>query len=311
MRSLPADVRLLAARQDGVVTAAQLIRLGMDPSRPPRLVAAGYWQRCHRGVYVTHNGPVAWRTAARAALAYCGSGAALSRRSAGYVRGLVPKPPVIEVDIPATRCVMPSAGISIRRRRVMPDVSAGLAVVNTADTVLDLVAAAPDEDAAVAVLCAAARSGVPAWRVTDALAERERCAWRPLVVEVLGDVAEGVESPLERRYRRRVERGHGLPRARLQLRDRVGGLWIRSDAEYQGFGVRIELDGRLAHQDRDAADVWRDNAVLVERGQITLRYRWSHVAGTPCETSRQVAAALRAGGWRGSVRPCGPGCTAA
>lgn len=294
------------------MTTAQLVRLGLDPSRPPRLAAAGYWQRCHRGVYVTHNGPVGWRTAARAALAYCGPGAALSRRSAGYVRGLVPKPPsVIEVDVPASRCVMPSAGISIRRRRVMPDVSAGLVVVNAADTVLDLVAAAPDEDAAVAVLCAAARSGVPAWRVTDALAARQRCARRALVVEVLGDVAEGVESPLERRYRRRVERAHGLPRARLQLRDRVGGRWIRSDAEYPGLGVRIELDGRLAHLDRDVADVWRDNAVLIERGQITLRYRWSHVAGAPCETSRQVAAALRGRGWRGTARPCGPCCTAA
>ena len=57
---------------------------------------------------------------------------------------------------------------------------------------------------------------------------------------------------------------------------------------------------------RDDDDVWRDNAVRVTHGDVTLRYRWRHVAGAPCATAAQVAAALRARGWQGSPARCAP-----
>jgi hypothetical protein len=311
VRPVPAAVLRLAAFQEGVVTAAQLVEAGVDLAHAARLVDAGLWRRRHRGVYVVHNGRVSWQTRARAALAYAGPGAALSRRAAGHVHGVLPAPPaLIEIDVPATRTVTRAPGLSVRRRRVMPAVSSDPSVVNAADTVLDLVADAPDVDAVVALLCAAARARVPGQRVVEALGRRQRFTRRALVLDVLREVADGVESPLERRYRGDVERAHGLPRSTLQRRDRVAGRSIRSDVEYVGLGVRAELDGRLAHLDRDADDVWRDNAVLVERGQVTLRYRWAHVVGTPCATAAQVAQALRARGWRGQIRPCGPGCRA-
>ncbi len=73
--------------------------------------------------------------------------------------------------------------------------------------------------------------------------------------------------------------------------------------------MRCELDGELAHPGgRTDSDTWRDNAVLIERGDITLRYRWGHVALTPCATAAQVAAALRLRGWRGAPRACKPDC---
>jgi len=81
---------------------------------------------------------------------------------------------------------------------------------------------------------------------------------------------------------------------------------------YRGLGVRIELDGALAHPDgRTDGDTWRDNAVLIARGEITLRYRWRHVAVTPCVTAVQVSGALRLGGWTGRPHPCGPECALA
>ena len=158
----------------------------------------------------------------------------------------------------------------------------------------------------------AARAGLREIELADAIRRRGRFRRRTLLTDLVAAVAEGVESTLEHRYRRDVERRHGLPSADLQVRDRVGGARIRADGIYQGFGLRVELDGRLGHPDgRTAADTWRDNAVLLDRDEITLRYRWVHVAATPCATAAQVAQALRRGGWSGHPRRCSPGCSVA
>jgi len=255
-------------------------------------------------VLVVHAGALSWRQRARAALLYAGPGAALSHRAAGHVHGFVGAPAVIEVAVPRARTVLPQEGIVVRRR-VMPFAGGRLRVVNEDDTVVDLVAGAADVDEAVGLLCDAVRAGVLPGRVVAAARERARVRNRRLLDEVPDAVEEGVESPLEHRYARDVERAHRLPRARAQVRQRVDGRWIRADRVYGGLGVRVELDGRLAHPHGSTdADVWRDNAVVLARAELTLRYRWRHVASRPCATARQVAAALQAGGWRGEPARC-------
>ncbi|QGQ20765.1 hypothetical protein GC089_18170 [Cellulomonas sp. JZ18] len=174
------------------------------------------------------------------------------------------------------------------------------------DTVLDLVHEAADEDAAVAVTCEAVRAGVRPAVVLAAAAERAVLRHRALVRALLGDPTLGVESPLEHRYVRDVERRHGLPRSAGQVRTRVEDRWIRSDRVYPG--VRVELDGALAHPFAATdSDVWRDNAVRVQEGDVTLRYRWHHVVTTPCAVARQVASALAVRGTAVDLRAC-PRC---
>lgn len=303
-------VRDVASRQSDVVTRARLIELGATPRWISHQVNTTRWQRLFPGTYVVHSGPASWRTRAVAALAYAGAGAALSHASAGYVHRIVAEPPrQVEVSVPHRRRVTPQAGLVIVRRRAMPPSSGWLRAITPEHAVLDLVARARGVDDVVGLLCAAARLGVAPRSVLTAVGDRPQMANRSLLLELLSEVDDGVESPLECRYRRDVERRHGLPVARLQVRDHVGGYWIRSDALYEGFGVRTELDGLLAHpEERRATDVWRDNAVLVERGDITLRYRWQHVAGRPCAVAAQVAAALTARGWTERPRACGPRC---
>lgn len=78
------------------------------------------------------------------------------------------------------------------------------------------------------------------------------------------------------------------------------------------FGVRVELDGELAHPGRATDDdLLRDNDVLLSRDEITLRYRWPHVHDTACGVAGQVAAGLRTGGWSRIARRCSPTCRAA
>lgn len=308
---LPLDVvDPLARQQAGAISVAQLLDRGADRAWIRRQVDSRRWQRVHDGVVVAHGGPVPWRTRAWAALLYAGPGAVLSHASAAYLHDFGSQAPrAIEVSIPHDRRVVPVTGVIIRRRASVPPSGGRPARTWRGDTVVDLVAAARSDDDAVGWVCDAVRAGARLLEITDALARRTRVPNRKVLEELLAEVAAGVESALERRYHRDVGRRHGLPRAELQVREVVGGVWIRADCVYRGLGVRVELDGALAHpQGRTDADTWRDNAVVLARGEITLRYRWRHVAVTPCATAVQVAAALTAGGWRGRAHPCGPGC---
>lgn len=304
-------VRAVAKSQADVVTIEQLLELGADRAWIRRCVERAEWQRLHAGVLLTHSGPVLWPARAWAGLLHAGAGAALSHESAAHLHEFRTAPPRrVEVTIPQARRVVPASGVVVYRR-TMPPAGGRPRRTWRGDTVVDLVAAASSDDDAVGWVCDAVRAGTNLLEITDALARRQRVRNRRLLGDLLTEVAEGIESPLERRYHRDVERRHGLPRAELQVREVVGGVWIRADCVYPGLRVRVELDGALAHPGgRTDGDTWRDNAVLITRG-ITLRYRWRHVAVTPCVTAVQVSGALRLRGWTGRPRPCGPGCALA
>lgn len=301
---LAEPARSQVVRQEGAATTAQLVEGGVGQRTVARRVASGRWQRLHRGVVVLQSGPVRRRQRAHAALLAAGAGAAMSHRSAAYVHGFVAAPgPVLVVSVPAARAVGPHAGVRVRRRAAAPRPRGRLPCVGPEDTLLDLLHEAPGEDAAVGLTCDAVRAGVRPEAVLAAARERAVLRHRDLLRAVLGDPSLGVESPLEHRYVRDVERPHGLPRSAGQVRQRVAGRWIRSDRAYPG--VRVELDGALAHPFAATdADVWRDNAVLLASGDVTLRYRWRHVAAGPCAVARQVAAALTARGLQVTVRAC-------
>lgn len=306
----PNVVEALVGRQAGVATTAQLRDLGADDVWIGRQVRSGRWCRLHRGVLLTYSGPVSWRSRAWAALLYAGAGAALSHHAAAMRHEFVTTPPrLVDVTIPADRRVMPTPGVRIHLRTGGVRASGRPRTTWRGDTVVDLVASAPTVDDAVGWVCCASRAGTNRAEILDAAERRGRFRNSGLLREVVADVAQGIESPLERRYHRDVERRHGLPRARLQVTQAVRGLWIRADAVYDAYGVRAELDGDLGHPGgRTDADTWRDNAVVLVTGQVTLRYRWRHVAADPCGTAAQVATALTKGGWRSTPRPCSPSC---
>lgn len=299
-----------AARQSGVLTTAQLQAAGVLRSWVAYQVRAGRWQRLHQGVVVVHSGPVDWRARAWAALLYAGAGAALSHESAARLWGFTRhEPTTIEVSVPGHRRVRPTEGVRIRVREDMPQASAGLRTVTRSETTVDLVAASRSVDDAVGWLARAVRAGTFPEAVAESAHRRTRFRHRDLLLDLLHDGVLTTESPMEHRYHRDVERAHGLPSGTPQARHRVAGGWIRADCWYD-VGVRVELDGYLAHPGgRTDRDVWRDNAVALERLELTLRYRWWHVAVTPCTTAGQVAQALRGRGWVGAPRRCGPSCT--
>lgn len=302
--------------QHGVISRAQVIEAGASDRWVRYRATSGIWQRPYPGVYITHSGTPDWLSRTSAALLYAGPDAALSHATAsdlwfeteGTRQQRRERP--VEISIPARRTITPQAGLRIHRRRKMPRVFPGkVRAISPDETAIDLIQRADTADDIIGILTRATRRVVHPDAILLALEQRGRVRGRTLVVELLGEVADGVESPLELRHRGDVERAHGLPVSELQVREKLGERWIRADCRYRRYGVRVELDGKLAHPaGRTDQDTWRDNAALLDTDELTLRYRWSHIAGTPCATAAQVVAALRKGGWRGTPRACGPSC---
>lgn len=313
---VPPDSRAIdrfAARQCRAISRSQVLASGGTASWLRSQVTTRRWQRLWPGVYVTFTGPVPWMTLAHGALLYAGARAALGPDASAYLHGMVRRPPrTIDVSVPADRQVARQRGLRIwrdlRPERVMRATPPRLTRVATA---LALAERARTDDAVVAALCDAVRAGCSVLDMRRDVSTRRYVRQRRLLVDLLAEVSEGIESPMERRYHRDVERRHHLPRAVLQVRQRVARLWIRADAVYKGRRVRVELDGKLAHPDgRTDSDTWRDNEVGISERDLTLRYRWAHVV-QPCTTAEQVARALTSRGWDGNARPCGPGCPVA
>ena len=168
------------------------------------------------------------------------------------------------------------------------------------------------EDVVTLLLSACQRRLTTAARLRHAAQRRSRMRWRALVKDVLADVVDGVQSTLERRYVRDVERPHGLPRGRRNKGEGERGHRRYRDVRYRRWRLVVELDGRAAHPEEwKERDDLRDNDILADEGVRTLRYGWRSVTGKPCATAAQVADVLRSNGWTGSLRACGLDCTAA
>ena len=178
------------------------------------------------------------------------------------------------------------------------------------ETALDLAELARNaEDAVAWPIRACQRRLTTPDRIVAALAGRGRARWRRDISEGIAEVPAGVHSPLELRYLRHVERGHGLPRGDRQVAVIRGVSRQYIDVRYSDYGVVVELDGVLAHSaDNRNRDARRDNANALD-GYRTLRYGWAAVAYHACEVTLEVATLLRQGGWKGIPRPCGVVCT--
>lgn len=280
---------------------------GLSRHAIDRLVSAGHWTAVARGLYHVRGEPTRWITQAWAGVLLGGRGSRLGGTTAGFLHRLVDEPPrKITVLTPESVHIVSKANWQFRRED--PGVrfsSVGSpARLQIEDTVLDL--CAEDPDRLIHWLTRAGQSRrTSSARLLAAAERRSRLPRRDLLQEMLRDVAEGAESPLEIRYLRDVERAHRLPRGRRQTPSNAGPY--RRDVLYRDFDLLVELDGSLGHRGVGAfRDMERDNAHLVA-GQATLRYGWFDVTQHPCQAALQIATVLRRLGWSGELRRC-PRC---
>jgi hypothetical protein len=308
-------LREFAAPRGGVFTTGQASELGVGYEVIRSQIAAGRWTRLHEGVYLMGNmrpGEVSTRWSA---LLASGDGAVLSHRTAAEIYGIRHSAPgsQVHVSIPATRVEVPVPGARVRRSRLLPGKSTtykGWPITTAADTVLDLIAELRSPHDVVALLTDACRSkAVTAEEILKSMGRRKRQRHRQLVKDVLADVVGGLESLLEHKYLVRVERPHGLPYGRRQVKAEAHGVPIREDVEYDEFETVVELDGRLGHEGSGRhRDRRRDNASTVGK-KATLRYGHADLE-EPCHAAMEVATVLTHHGWTGQIKRCGSRCQA-
>lgn len=313
IHDLPSGLQELAATQRGVLGRGQMLAAGLTDERIESHLRGRRWLRVGPGVYLTHTGRMDHDARVWAALTYVGRGAVASHETAAFLWRLCDEPPpCVHVSIPASRRVRSQPGLRLHlsgRIATARHPTRSPPRTRVDDTVLDLIDQADSVAVAVDWVTRACqrRRTTPA-RLRDRAADRSRLRWRRVVGDVLADVASGAETPLELTYVHEVERRHALPRARRQRHRWTGSAsqWI--DGDYEAYGTRVELDGRVGHvEDGALRDHRRDN-LSTEEGYVTLRYGWAAVYGDGCSAACQVARVLLRRGWAGPPRPCGRDC---
>ncbi len=274
-------LRALAAAQCGVITLGQAAELGLSRHSVGRLVDMREWRRVGPSLVFLHDLDPPWRALAWAGILHAGGSARIGGEGAAHLHGLTDEPPdQILIMIPHQRRLRDRPPWTFRRERegARSERSPGVLPRTTVeDTVLDL---CTDERSALHWIPLAVQRGrTSAARLREAMLSRPRLAQRRLLLDLLDDARSGTESPLEVRYLRDVERSHGLPKGRRQVRRRRSA---RNDVGYEEFGLIIELDGHLGHDGLGRfRDFRRDNAALID-GRITLRYGWADVTQESC-----------------------------
>lgn len=298
--------------QYGVISRQQAISGGMEPDVIDRLLRSGRWQCLQRGSYVVFTGPPPRKAVLWAAVHRAGPGAVLSYQTAAELFGLTDRPSSkIHLTIPESRRASFPGAVIHRSTRVEEARHPALLPPRTRieETVLDLAEAAARVDDAFSWACSACQRGLTtAERLCVAMQARKKLRWRSELSAALTDIGDGAHSLLEQRYIRRVERPHGLPRARRQVQVIRATRYSYLDNAYDAYRVSVELDGRIAHPDHQR---WLDNRRVNEaaaEGRVTLVYNWADASWRSCQTAWQVSLALRRGGWPGAFCRCGPGC---
>jgi len=309
------SVDAFAKAQAGAVSRDQLRQLRVSGSAIRAHLAARRWQQLFTGVYAVFTGPVPYKTRVWGALLYAGDDAAASHETAAWLAGLLDEPPlIVHVTVSAHRRVRGQPGLRIHySSRLSEQIHPARQPTQTRveETVLDLVDGYSHVDDVVGLLTRVCqRRLTSAKRLREWAGRRKKLRWRALLTDVLSDVVAGVQSALERRFFRDVERAHGLPRGERNRPEGEPGRRRYRDVRYRKYVTLVELDGSAAHpaEDREV-DRSRDNDAVEQEEAAPLRYGWAPVAGRPCQVAGQLARVLRRRGWKGRPRRCGPDCT--
>ncbi|MGO4749849.1 type IV toxin-antitoxin system AbiEi family antitoxin domain-containing protein [Streptomyces sp. 2MCAF27] len=280
------NVRALAAKQDWVVTTAQLRATGAERADVRRMIRAGEWVRLTRGSYWVGRdarGP-SLRARVRGLLLTCGSQAMAAGPTAARllgIQGLSPDDGTLHLATPHDT-IRNRQGVHIHRTLV-PDhahtMLHGIPLTTPARTCADLLLQLQRAEA-VGMLDSALHQGV--LTSADHLTLPAHLSGRPGAHQArtwlpLADAR--AESPLETRIRLICLDG-GLPPPVLQwpVPDPERGRILRIDLGWPAQRVGIEADGQGPHGTPQALyqDRFRQNrlATLIP-GLTLLRFTWA------------------------------------
>lgn len=232
-----------------------------------------------------------------AAVLACGSGAALSHRSAAQLWGLIRRSgSVLEVTRPAA--FRPRLGIR-GHRSVLPDdeidVVEGIPVTSVSRTLLDLAPILGRRGLERAMGEVEVRSLTSRRSLPDLLDRYPGRHGAGVVRALLSDegAARGItRNDFEELFAAIVE-AHDLPRPRFNADLAVRGRFFEVDCLWQEQRLVVELDGRAVHGTKRAfeAGLERDR-LLVADGWRVIRVTWRQLQGEAPAIARLLAELL-------------------
>jgi very-short-patch-repair endonuclease len=288
----PPEQRLaaLAARQHGVITAPQLLDLGLSTSAVGRWLQAGRLHRVHRGVYAVGHPRLTREGRFMAAVLACGHRAALSHFSAAVLWAiLAERGPRIDVTVPPPGGRARRGVLIVHRAALTPaDVTTknGIAVTTPARTLVDLgdflssreLERALDEAAYLRLDLSGLRplhGRRGAGRLGRVLARH-----RPGSTRTQSELAERMLALCRRT---------GLPVPEVEAV--IEGF--RVDFAWPAARVIVETDGWRAHGTRSAFERdRRRDLVLAAAGWLVVRITWRQLLDEPDWVARQLARVL-------------------
>jgi len=320
----------LLARQSSVIAMPQALQFMSEKAIRHRL-ASGQWQRLHRSVFVTHNGPLlaVQRQWAAVLAVRLGGGVTRAKTPSGGTRGDATRTDALGGDarwgaviggltalnlrgleattihllVPAARRArsVPPGVIVHRTKTLNPDEIVQDSQPPRTGPARSLVDAAQwartDAEARVIIAAGFQQRLVgedDVRRVLDRLTHARR---RRLIEETVNDVVGGSESLAEIDFVR-LCRTNALPEPTRQvIRYDAHGRRRYIDALFQEWRVQVEVDGGHHLEVRQAwADMRRQNALWIA-GERVLRFPSWAIREDPAEVVAQLRAALVAAGW--------------
>ncbi|WP_421120192.1 DUF559 domain-containing protein [Aquihabitans daechungensis] len=298
------EIYRIAETQRGLVTRADLERVGATRNQRARLLADGTLSRRGRRTYLVGG---ASPDAQRASLLACVDvGGPLSHRSATSLHGIPGIVVPLRPDVLVVRKGKPEASpvATVHTTTWLPadDLTTvdGIPCTSVARSLFNLASLIPDVSAETvrgavddAIRLRKASDAWLWWRL-----EMLRCRGRGGVANLEAILVERsggsvTESWLEREFLRLL-RDAGLPMPRCQQRIRARGAFVaRVDFFYEELGIVVEVTGASGHSSREqrAYDASRRNQLGMQ-GLLVLEFTYEQVVGSPAEIAAELWRAI-------------------
>ena len=285
-------IEALAAKQYGLVTRQQLLRLGMSSRQVERRRAARRLISVHAGVYAVGHVERTPLAKAMAAVLACGRDAAVSHGSAASLWGLTPRWtfPVEVVSPRDHRLVDVMTHRSSTLTRADIRVEKGIRVTSIARTLLDVAPRTPAKH-----LTRMANDALRSRRLRQHELDEvvKRCPrhpgatrLRPFTTPEHAPTASGLEDEFLALLAR-----YGLPMPLINAT--VAGYEV--DAFFPPERLIVELDSWRFHGDRRAFENDRErDAATLAAGCATMRMTWERLRVAPEREAARLEAVLRA-----------------
>jgi hypothetical protein len=303
-RRARADLRALddlAYAQSGVVTAAQLVAVGLPSSTlRHRARTGGPWRRVLPGTYLLTNGEPTVDQRRAAALLYAGADACITGAEALRLDGVRRARDLdasVQVLVPHLQRRQSAGFVIVERTIRMPDVvqreghpcaAAPRAYVDAARRLTAL----RDVEALLA-------DGVQSGRVTVGQLVREQRAGQrrgsALVNDAIRALAAGVRSAAEAQLRRAwLESGLDEPLWNRPLFDRSGRFIAQPDAYVPDAGVAVEVDSKEHHLlPADWAETMARHGRMSEHGLVVLHVPPSRIDRDAPAMMREISTTVK------------------